>query len=67
MWATCVRVAVGHRLRLEVASAAVPKFAAHSNTLENPGTAVEVVVAENRVYHDPARPSRLLLPVRTAR
>ncbi len=63
LWATGVVLPPGHRLRLEVASAAVPKFAAHTNTLEDPGGAARVVVARNRVFHDLPRPSRLLLPI----
>lgn len=63
LWATGIRILKGHRLRLQVASAAVPKFAAHTNTLEPPGSAVETVIATNRVYHDRAHASRLLLPV----
>ena len=62
MWATGIRVFKGHRLRLQVASAAVPKFAAHTNKLESPGSAMEVVTAHNRVYHDEQHPARLLLP-----
>jgi len=67
LWATGIRVPAGHRLRLEVASAAVPKLAAHTNTLEPPGTARRAVVARNRVWHDGSRASRLLLPVYAAR
>jgi len=63
MWATGVRVFKGHRLRLQVSSAAVPALAPHTNTLESPGGATEVVIATNRVYHDKDHPSRLLLPV----
>jgi len=63
MWATGIRLLEGHRVRLQVASAAVPKFAAHTNTLEPPGSAVEVVVAANTVHHEPSRASRLVLPV----
>ena len=63
MWATGIRVFAGHRLRLEVASAALPKIAAHTNTLDPPGSAVRAVVARNRVWHDEQHPSRLLLPV----
>lgn len=63
MWATGARIFRGHRLRLQVASAAMPKFAAHTNTLEPPGSAEKVVIATNRVRHDDAHPSRLLLPV----
>jgi hypothetical protein len=53
----------GHRLRLQVSSAAVPAFAPHTNTLEPPGSATSAVIAQNRVYHDESHPSRLLLPV----
>ncbi|HNQ22906.1 MAG TPA: CocE/NonD family hydrolase [Phycisphaerae bacterium] len=63
MWATSIRVYKGHCLRLEVASAAVPKLAAHTNTLETPGSATRVVVARNRVYHDAQHASCVLLPV----
>ena len=63
MWATGIRVFKGHRLRLQVSSAAVPALAPHTNTLESPGSAAKVVIAENRVYHDKDHPSRLLLPV----
>jgi hypothetical protein len=63
MWATGTRIFKGHKLRLEVASSAVPKFAAHTNTLDPPGSAVKIVVATNRVYHDSDKPSRLILPV----
>ena len=63
MWATGVRVFAGHRLRLQVSSAAVPAIAAHTNTLDSPGSATRTVVAHNRVHHDAQHPSRLLLPI----
>ncbi|MCU0726970.1 MAG: CocE/NonD family hydrolase, partial [Planctomycetes bacterium] len=63
LWATGIVIPAGHRLRLEVASAAVPKFAAHTNTLADPGSAAEAVVAHNRVFHDARRPSRVVLPI----
>ena len=62
MWATGIRVFKGHRLRLQIASAAVPQFAAHTNTLEPPGSAIKVVIAKNRVCHDKDHSSRLLVP-----
>ena len=43
----------------------MPKFAAHTNTLQSPGSAIETVTATNRVFHGAKRPSRLILPVRT--
>ncbi|MCX6646228.1 MAG: CocE/NonD family hydrolase [bacterium] len=63
MWATYVRIKKGHRLRLEVASSAVPKFAPHTNTLEPPGSAVKAIIAQNRVYHASEYQSRVILPV----
>lgn len=63
MWATGVRVLKGHCLRVQIASAAVPALAAHTNTLESPATAVRTVIATNRVYHDAKHQSRVLLPV----
>jgi hypothetical protein len=63
MWATGIRILKGHSLRLEVASSAVPKFAAHTNTLDPPGSATRAVIARNRVFHGTSRPSRLILPV----
>ena len=62
MWATGVRILKGHRVRLQIASAAVPKFAPHPNTLEPPASAVEAIIARNRVYHDAEHASRLILP-----
>ncbi len=63
MWATAIRVFAGQRIRLEIASAACPKFAAHTNTLESPGEAVRAVIAENCVYSGGQWPSKLLLPI----
>lgn len=63
MWATGIRIFRGHRLRLQVSSAAVPALAPHTNTLDPPGTATKAAIATNRVYHDKNHPSRLHLPV----
>jgi len=63
MWATGIRILKGHKLRLEIASSAVPKFAAHTNTLDPPGTATTAVIAQNRVYHGKEHPSRLIMTV----
>ncbi|GEM_PF-6907562 len=62
-WATGLRLEKGDRIRLEVGSTAFPAYARNLNTLESPLTARKAVVATNRVYHDPKRPSYLLLPV----
>jgi hypothetical protein len=63
MWDTAQRVLPGHRIRLTVASSAHPKFATNLGTGGDQSEATAAVVAHNRLYHDAARPSRLLLSV----
>jgi uncharacterized protein len=64
--ATAVRVAEGERLRLDLASSAFPLLVRHPNTREDP-VAVTSPAQYRRalqvVYHNPAKPSRLQLPV----
>jgi putative CocE/NonD family hydrolase len=55
----------GHRIRLEVSSSNFPRFDRNTNTGGPIATEGEqdLVQAVNRVYHDNARPSHLLLPI----
>lgn len=55
--------AVGHRLRLDISSSNFPRFDVNPNTGEPLGRHTHQQVAENHVYCDAARPSRLILPV----
>ena len=61
MWDTAQRFAAGHRIRLEIASSAHPKYAVNLGTDGDQTTQAEGVIARNRLFHDSARPSRLLL------
>lgn len=63
MWDTAHRFGPGHRIRLEVASSAHPKFAVNMGTGGDEAQATEGVVAHNTLHHDPVRPSRLVLTV----
>ncbi|WP_447002207.1 CocE/NonD family hydrolase [Saccharothrix isguenensis] len=54
LWPAAHRFARGHRLRVQVCGAAVPRFA--------PGTEP----AEQELFHDPLRPSAMVLPVADA-
>jgi uncharacterized protein len=63
MWDTAQRFLPGHRIRLDVASSAHPKFAVNLGTGGDESTATSAIVAHNRLYHDDARRSRLLLTV----
>jgi putative CocE/NonD family hydrolase len=63
---TANRFSRGHRLRLEVSSSNFPRFARNPNNGVAPTRAVETDLTPARqvLYHDAARPSRLVLPVR---
>ena len=55
----------GHRLRLEISSSNFPRFDRNTNTggVIAAETAADFIVATNRVWHDNAHPSHLVLPV----
>jgi hypothetical protein len=63
--ATAYLFPAGHRVRLEVSSSNFPRFDRNTNT----GGAIagerleDAATAANRVHHDRANPSRLILPV----
>jgi uncharacterized protein len=67
MWDTAQRVLPGHRLRVAIASSAHPKFAINLGTGGDESDATTGVCAHNRLHHDAARPSRLLVTVMHAR
>jgi putative CocE/NonD family hydrolase len=53
----------GHRIRLDISPSSFPRFDVNPNTGEPLGRNTGWRIAENAVFHDPARPSRLILPV----
>ena len=61
LWSTAQVFRAGHRVRLEVTSSDFPRYARHPNTAEPLGLAVRTEVALNTVFHDVARPARLVL------
>ena len=61
LWDTCVRLPAGHRLRVEIASSAFPKYDVNLGTGGDMITETSGVIATNRLWHTPSRPSRLLL------
>jgi hypothetical protein len=52
----------GHRIRVEISSAAFPLFR-HLNTAGDPAWETEWRVAEQTIFHDAARPSHVVLPL----
>lgn len=63
LWPTSMLFKKGHRLRLEVSSSNYPRFDRNPNTGRPIASETSPVPATQRVYHDPANPSRLILPV----
>ena len=63
MWATSNAFLAGHRIRLEVSSSNFPRFDRNLNTGGRVGFETVWRVARQTVFHDVARPSRLILPV----
>jgi putative CocE/NonD family hydrolase len=66
LWPTAYRFKRGHRIRVQVSSGAFPRFARNPGTGEPHATATRLLPADQAVYHDPARPSAISLPVRKA-
>jgi putative CocE/NonD family hydrolase len=67
MWDTAQRFLPGHRIRLEVASSAHPKFSPNLGTGGDEAEETEGVFARNELHHDPDHPSRLVLSALGAR
>lgn len=63
LWNTAQVFAPGHRIGLEIASSAFPKYDRNLNTGEDLATGTRMIVAEQTIYHDADWPSALVLPV----
>jgi putative CocE/NonD family hydrolase len=63
LWPTAYRFQRGHRIRVQVSSGAFPRFARNLGTGEPLATGTSMQAAEQTVYHDPAHPSAVILPV----
>ena len=61
--ATSNQFAAGHRIRLEISSSNFPRFDRNPNTGAAFGEGAELRRAEQTVFHDRARPSRIVLPI----
>jgi putative CocE/NonD family hydrolase len=66
LWPTAHRFARGHRIRVQVSSGAFPRYARNPGTGEPHTTAATLRAADQEIYHDPAHPSAIVLPVRQA-
>ena len=63
LWFTSMVFPAGHRLRVSIASALFPKYDRNLNTGGNNERDTTFVVAHQRVLHDAAHPSHVVLPV----
>jgi uncharacterized protein len=63
LWATAQRFKRGHRLRLQVASGAHPRWSRNLGTGEPLASGIRMLPADQTIYHDAAHPSALMLPV----
>jgi uncharacterized protein len=62
LWPTGHRFAAGHRIRLQIASGAHPRYARNPGTGEDPTVATSVRSVALEVRHDREHPSVLVLP-----
>jgi putative CocE/NonD family hydrolase len=67
LWPTAHRFQRGHRIRVQVSSGAFPRYARNPGTGEPHATATSLKAADQTVYHEPAHPSAIILPVRQPR
>lgn len=65
LWATANVFLPGHRIRLEVSSSNFPRFERNSNTGGDiiHETMDQYTSADNRIFHDAAHPSHMILPI----
>ena len=63
LWFTSRAFGPGHRIRVSIASALFPKYDRNLNTGGNNERDTTMVVAHQRLLHDRAHPSHLVLPV----
>ena len=63
MYPTSNVFARGHRIRLDISSSNFPRFDVNPNTGEPLGRHTRLEEAHNTVFHEPGRPSHIVLPV----
>lgn len=62
LWPVAYRFGVGHRIRVQVSGGAHPRYARNPGTGEPLGSAVTLRAGDREVFHDPQRPSAVILP-----
>lgn len=62
MWATAYYFAPGHAIRVQVCSAAHPRWSRNTGSGEPLASATRLVPAEQTLFHDASHPAALVLP-----
>ena len=62
-WSTAQVFRAGHRIAVQIASSGFPKYDRNLNTGESLATGTRMAVAQQRIYHDAAHPSCIMLPI----
>lgn len=65
LWPTAHTFRAGHRVRVQMSSAAHPLYARNPGSAESLGEAASLHAGEQEVFHDPDRPSCIELPMST--
>ncbi|MFC9837916.1 CocE/NonD family hydrolase [Rhodococcus sp. NPDC127530] len=63
LWSTSILIKAGHRLRVHVTSSNFPRWDRNLNTGEPATEGTAMRVANNRIFHDQKRPSRIIVPI----
>lgn len=63
LWPTAHAFLAGHRLRVQISSAAHPLYARNPGSGEPLGTAATLLAGRQEIFHDAEHPSRIELPV----
>ena len=62
LWSTSIVFKAAHRIRVQVTSSNFPRWDRNLNTGEPEESATTARTAHQQVFHDPVRPSRIVLP-----
>jgi putative CocE/NonD family hydrolase len=63
LWSTSIAIPAGHRLRVHVSSSNFPRWDRNLNTGEPVTSGTAMRTAQQKVYFDQSRPSRIVLPL----
>jgi putative CocE/NonD family hydrolase len=63
LWNTCQTFKKGHKIRIQIASSAFPKYDRNPQTGDVLGKTIKLQTAEQKIFHDETQPSHVVLPI----